>query len=98
MATAPRVGQNNEKTMTREQRTMTWIGRTKTENKEKSEKSNSQHDRMSTPVVARVVGGEGAAVGALPWQHLNILTGGSRDCETARLQEPRTACLTTKQI
>lgn len=37
MATAPRVGQNNKKTMTREQRTMTWIGRTKTENKEKSE-------------------------------------------------------------
>lgn len=36
MATAPSVGQNNEKTMTREQRTMTWIGRTKTENKEKS--------------------------------------------------------------
>lgn len=36
MATAPRVGQNNEKTMTREQRTMTWMGRTKRENKERS--------------------------------------------------------------
>lgn len=37
MATAPRVGQNNEKTMTREQRTMAWIRRTKGENKERSE-------------------------------------------------------------
>lgn len=83
MATAPRVGQNNEKTMTREQRTMTWIGRTRTENKEKSERSNSQHDRMSTPVVARVVGGEGAAAaaGALSWQRLDWWIARLRDCK-----------------
>lgn len=37
MATAPRVGQNNGKTMTREQRTMTWKGRTKRERTKKSQ-------------------------------------------------------------
>lgn len=49
MATAPRVDQDNEKTMTREQRTMSWMGRTKGENKEKSKWSNSQPARMSIP-------------------------------------------------
>jgi hypothetical protein len=42
MATAPRVGQNNEKTMAREQHTMTGTGRTKTEDKEGSKMTKIQ--------------------------------------------------------
>lgn len=88
MATAPRVGQNNEKTMTREQRTMTWIGRTKTENKEKSEKKikfpaqSDEHPRRGTSGGWRGSNNRCPAR-ALPWQHLDWWIARLRDCATA---------------
>lgn len=80
MATAPRVGQDNEKTMTREQRTMTWMGRTKGENKEKSEWSKfpACSDEYSPSWHECWV----AEKQSVPCPG-SILTGGHGDCATA---------------
>ena len=92
MASAPRVGQNNEKTMTREQHTITWIERTKTRGQrgDRLIKFTARSDEH--PCSGTSGGWRRGAVDAvpLPWQHV--------DWWTARLQDPRTACLSTKQI